>query len=49
MMALVKHESQSRDLGEVLVKVKQDLLKLKDKLEVSSLLSLLKGQEQQQQ
>ena len=34
-MALVKYESQSKDLSEVLVKVKQDLLKLREKIEVS--------------
>ena len=33
-MALVKYESQSKDLSEVLVKVKQDLLKLREKIEV---------------
>ena len=35
-MALVKHENHQKDLGEVLVKVKQDLIKLREKLEVSA-------------
>ena len=37
-MALVKYESQPKDLSEVLLKVKQDLLKLQEKLQVSGYL-----------